>query len=60
MTSDRVYVLRLALRTYRDDWFDALCACDAAGVARALQRAAALITDYDAAHECLREEEREP
>ncbi|OPZ74521.1 MAG: hypothetical protein BWY79_02092 [Actinobacteria bacterium ADurb.Bin444] len=37
MKADRVYVLKLALRVYRDDWFDALCRCDAEGVARAME-----------------------
>lgn len=30
-------LLRLALETYRADWFEALCACDAVGVARAIE-----------------------
>lgn len=37
MNVERVRLLRLALETYRADWFEALCACDAAGVARAIE-----------------------
>ena len=32
----RLHLLRLALETYRRDWFEALCACDAEGVAKAI------------------------